>query len=118
VGMMCFYILWASKYIVWDSVISPQNELNDWCLSICGESAKGPRFLCSRGFEDKNPYSISTNTEKKEFRENQTVWCVTYVTSKLGGYPLHGGCPITSTNNIVTFVSNSREIQHGLSDAK
>jgi hypothetical protein len=29
VGMMCFYILWASKYIVWDSVISPQNELND-----------------------------------------------------------------------------------------
>jgi hypothetical protein len=31
------------------------------------------------------------------------------------GYPLHGGCPITYTNNIATLVSKSREIYCGLS---
>jgi hypothetical protein len=36
------------------------------------------------------------------------------MTSKLVGYPLHCGCPITYTNSIATFVINSKRIQHEL----
>jgi hypothetical protein len=55
---------------------------------------------------------LQLDTEKFCTGYIRTVWYVTWCDFKVGGYPLHGGCPITCTNNIATNPITVQELQH------